>query len=151
LSDISPGQFLKESETYMHDNKSIIAAFLKAVSAKGMLQAVREYGSDDFSWWICGMGDVTQQLPHLSGAFQKIFDERGMVITPLRMIGEGDYVAVESVTDCRLRNGDEYKNTISYWITLSGSKIVHISEYFDSVYGQKVIGPALAEALAELD
>lgn len=54
------------------------------------------------------------------------------------------------MTDCRLRNGDEYKNTISYWITVSGSKIVHISEYFDSAYGEKVIGSALAEALAEL-
>ncbi|MGK2912103.1 MAG: nuclear transport factor 2 family protein [Sphingobium sp.] len=134
----------------MHDNKAIVAAFLKEVSTKGMLEAVRTYRSDDFSWWICGMGDVTQQLPHLSAAFQKIFDERGMVITPLRMIGEGDYVAVESLTDCTLHNGEEYKNTISYWITLSDSKIVRISEYFDSAYGQKVIGPALAEALAEL-
>ncbi|WP_176598961.1 MULTISPECIES: nuclear transport factor 2 family protein [Sphingobium] len=134
----------------MNDNKAVVTAFLAAVSAKGMMEAVREYGSDDFCWWICGMGDVTPQLPHLSAAFQKIFDGRGMVITPLRLIGEGDYVAVESLTDCRLHNGDEYKNTISHWIALSDSKIVRIAEYFDSAYGQKVIGAALGEALAEL-
>ncbi len=134
----------------MTDNKSIITAFLKDVSTLGMQEAVREHGTHNFSWWICGMGDVTQQLPQLSEAFKKIFDERGMVITPLRMIGDGDYVAVEAMTNSRLRDGTEYKNTISYWMTLSGGKIVSSREYFDSAYGQKVIGAALADALAEL-
>lgn len=133
----------------MTDNKTIVTAFLKDVSVKGMQEAVREYGTHDFSWWICGMGDVTQQLPQLSEAFKKIFDERGMVITPLRMIGDGDYVTVEALTDCKLRDGTEYKNTLSYWITLSGGKIASSREYFDSAYGQKVIGAALGAALAE--
>jgi ketosteroid isomerase-like protein len=134
----------------METNKATVAAFFEDISAKGMLEAVRDHGTDDFSWWICGMGDVTQQLPHLSRAFKKIFDERGMVISPLRMISEGDHVTVEAVTDCRLRNGDEYRNTISHWITLSGSKIASLREYFDGAYGERVIGSALAAALADL-
>ena len=134
----------------MDTNKAIVAAFFRDVSAKGLQQAARDHGTDDFSWWICGMGDVTEQLPSLSKAFTKIFDERGMVIKPIRMICEGDHVAVEAVTECRLRKGDEYKNTISYWITLSASRIVRLREYFDSAYGQKVIGSALADALKDL-
>jgi ketosteroid isomerase-like protein len=134
----------------MDTNKATVAAFFKDIAAKGMLEAFRVHGTDDFSWWICGMGNVTQQLPYLSGAFKRIFDERGMVITPLRMIGEGDYVTVEAMTDSRLRNGDEYRNTISYWITLSGSRIASVREYFDSAYGERVIGAALATALADL-
>jgi ketosteroid isomerase-like protein len=134
----------------METNKAMVAAFFKDISAKGMLDAVRDHGTDDFSWWICGMGDVTLQLPHLSEAFKKIFDDRGMVINPLRMISDGDYLAVEAVTDCRLRNGDEYGNTISHWITLSGSKTVRLREYFDGSYGERVIGSVLATALADL-
>jgi ketosteroid isomerase-like protein len=134
----------------METNKTTVAAFFRDISAKGMLEAVRDHGTDDFSWWICGMGDVTQQLPHLSEAFKKIFDDRGMVINPLRMISDGDYVTVEAVTDCRLRNGDEYRNTISQWITLSGSKIISLHECFDGSYGERVIGSALATAVADL-
>lgn len=131
----------------MANNESTVYAFFKDVSAKGIAAAIREHGTPDCSWWICGMGDVTGQLEQLSAAFQTIFDERGMVIIPQRMIAADDLVAVEAVTDAALRDGTEYKNTISYWITFSGKKISALREYFDGAYGQAVIGSKLADAL----
>ncbi len=132
----------------MSDTESRVNAFFADVSAKGMEAALQLHGSKDVSWWICGMGDVTGQLPHLSAAFTKIFDARGMVITPQRMISKGDFVTVEALTDCAMRDGTPYRNTISYWIELSGDKIVSLREYFDSAYGQQIIGAALAEAMS---
>lgn len=131
-------------------NKAVVAAFFRDVSAKGLEAAMRDHGTSDVTWWICGMGDVTGQMGLFSAAFQKIFDEKGMVITPLRMIADGDYVTVEAETESRLRSGGEYRNTISYWITFSGSKMARIAEYFNVGYSREAIGSSLDAAVAEL-
>jgi ketosteroid isomerase-like protein len=133
----------------MDRNKDLVATYFTDMSAKGMQQALREHGTDDFSWWICGIGDMTPHIPRLSAAFDKHFDERRMVINPIRMISEGDEVAVEAVSDSTFRNGNKYQNTICYWITVSGSKIVHVREYLDNVYGAQAIAPILADVFGE--
>lgn len=134
----------------MENAKAIVTAFFKDISALGLQEAVHLHGTSDFTWWICGLGDVTHQLAPFSEAFKRIFDDRGMVINPIRMVSEGDQVAVEAVTDSKLIDGGEYKNTASYWLLLRGSKILEFREYFDSDYGHKAIGPALGAVLASL-
>lgn len=133
----------------MDSNKALVATYFSDMSTKGMQQAIREHGTDDFSWWICGIGDMTPHIPRLSDAFDKHFDERRMLIKPIRMISEGDAVAVEAVSDSTFRNGDKYQNTISYWITVSGSKLVRVREYLDNVYGAQAIAPILADVFGD--
>ena len=61
----------------------------------------------------------------------------------------GEHVAVEAVTDCRLRDGGDCRDSLSYWMKLSGSKIANSRAYFDGSSGRKVIGAALAAALGD--
>ncbi|MBC2637759.1 MULTISPECIES: nuclear transport factor 2 family protein [unclassified Rhodococcus (in: high G+C Gram-positive bacteria)] len=133
----------------MKQNEQIVTDFFRDMSAKGMQQAVKGYGTDDFTWWINGLGDLTDQIPKLSEAFAKHFDERQMLINPIRMISDGDFVAVEAKSGSRFRNGDAYENAISYWITFSGTKISSLHEYLDNVYGTEALAPILADVYSD--
>jgi ketosteroid isomerase-like protein len=133
----------------MKKNEQIVTDFFRDMSAKGMQQAVKEYGTDDFVWWINGLGDLTEIIPKLSAAFAKHFDERQMLINPIRMISDGDFVTVEAKSASTFRNGGTYENGISYWITFSGTKISRLHEYLDTVYGNEVMAPIMADVYSD--
>lgn len=96
------------------------------------------------------MGDITGQIAATTAAFARVLDDDGLVIRPVRVVCDGDHVVVESMTDARLRSGEEYRNTIIQWMTFSGSEIAKVSEYLDGAYSQQILGPALAAAFAEM-
>lgn len=130
----------------MSNNTAVVTGFFRDVTTDGLYPAVRKHGSENFSWWICGAGDVTPMLPALSDAFRKHLNEDGLRLIPSRMICEGDQVAVEAQSDCTLRDGTVYRNTFCYWLTLSDGRITHLREYLDLNYGSQTIGAILADA-----
>jgi ketosteroid isomerase-like protein len=79
-----------------------------------------------------------REFSKIVAAMQGAFEVNGLSITGT--VAEGNKVAIEGISDGRLRNGKAYANTYHYLITFRGDKICAVKEYMDTLYASHVFG-----------
>jgi ketosteroid isomerase-like protein len=67
----------------------------------------------------------------------------------LRLIGEGDWVAAETIARGRLRNGNRYENHYAWIAQIDGEQIRFLKEYMDSAYAFEISKPNADQASAD--
>ncbi len=133
-------------------------ALVAAVSA-GDLDGVADVFTDDATWWTDGGTDraagartpatsfrhpfhgcipIADKLAGMAGITSAFPD--GLTIHPVRLVEDGDHVAVEVVGDARHRNGRRYQNRYAFVLDIRDGQVAALREYADTLHIADVFG-----------
>lgn len=123
------------------DPKDVLRRFFATLST-GDLDALGEFFGDDSVWMV---NDVARGHPGERGRQAIIEDflrpvREGLFVPGdpkvevLRMFGEGDWVAAETVARGTLRNGNAYENSYVFIAQINGEQVAFLREYMDTAY-----------------
>jgi ketosteroid isomerase-like protein len=85
-------------------------------------------GSSKYSGTFNGKKDLVERL--LAPLAAQV--EGGMTITPLNLIADGDYVAMQAQGKALSKNGERYDNTYCHVFKIAGGKVTEVTEYLDT-------------------
>ncbi len=126
-------------------NKATIRAAFAGIAA-GNGEPLLEALDDDIQWTIIGNTSLSRTfngkqdvIDGLLGPFAETIDGHAH-ITPLNMIAEGDYVAVQGKGEAKTKAGVDYSNTYCWVYKFSQDKIVEITEYLDTELVRRAFG-----------
>lgn len=136
--------------------KTVLTRFFAALST-GNYDAIGEFFGPESVWMV---NNVAAGFPHEQGR-EKIINDflrpvRDGLFEPgdpkveiLRLIGEGDWVAAETIARGTLRNGNRYENYYAWIAQIDGEQILFLKEYMDSAYAFEVSRPNPDQASAD--
>jgi hypothetical protein len=106
-------------------SKGNSAAFLDAMADDVRFTII---GSSKYSGTFNGKKDLVERLLAPIGAQV----EGGMAITPLNLIADGDFVAMQGQGKALSKNGERYDNTYCHVFKIAAGKVVEVTEYLDT-------------------
>lgn len=121
----------------MNGPKDIVRDFLATFST-GHVEQILERLTDDATWWVSG------RIPGMSGTSTKaelgeilrqvvpLYKKRALQITPLAMIAEGPFVAVEAESCAELVDGRVYANQYHFLFEVADGRVRRVKEYSDT-------------------
>jgi ketosteroid isomerase-like protein len=122
----------------MTDNKTIAAQLFERFSASDIPGALALL-SDDATWWLSGKPDLlpsagTYDKARMGRLFERMLSrlERGLQMTVLSAIGEGDEVVLELESTGDLKNGRQYRQQYLIRLVVRDGKAVSVREYADT-------------------
>jgi ketosteroid isomerase-like protein len=126
------------------ENKQVVAELFARFSASD-IEGVMALLADDVSWRLPGK----PELFPTAGVYDKkrlrrLFDhmvsqlQRGLTLTVVHSIAEGDAVAVEVEGSGDHRNGRSYRQQYHLLIRLRDGKIATVHEYLDTQHAHDV-------------
>jgi len=111
--------------TFAELSKGNGAAFLEAMADDVRFTII---GSTKYSGTFNGKRELAERLLGPLGAQV----EGGMAVTPLNLIAEGEYVAMQAQGKALSKNGERYDNTYCHVFRIVGGKIKEVTEYLDT-------------------
>jgi hypothetical protein len=121
------------------ENKQAVRQFcalFKNAATTALLDAL----SEDATWWILGKphlfsGAGTKSKADMERIWSNLFAqmERGLEMSIVGMVAEGDKVAAEIRSHADLKDGRVYKNQYHMLFTFRQGKIVAVREYADTL------------------
>lgn len=125
-------------------NKEIAAELFARFSA-GDIDGVLALMTDDVSWRIPGKPELSPAAgdygkERLGRLFRRMLAglERGLAMSVVGMIAEGDAVAVEVESSGDLRNGRKYRQQYHFLIRFREGRIATVREYLDTQHAFEV-------------
>ena len=129
----------------MSDPKDVVRRFFETLGS-GNFAAIGEFFTDDTTWMV---NDVARGFPAKHGrkgiiddflqpVREGLFEPGDPKVEIRRVIGEGDWVAVETTARGVLLNGNNYENEYVFVIQVDGDKVRFLREYMDSDYAHSV-------------
>lgn len=122
----------------MTDNKTIAAEIFERFSASD-IPGVLALLSDDATWWLSGKPNLLPSAGSYDKArIERLFErmlsrlERGLKMTVLSAIGEGDEVVLELESQGDLKNGRQYRQQYLIRLRMRDGKVVSVREYADT-------------------
>ena len=101
--------------------------------------------TDDATWWIPGKPELSAtaglyQKDRITKLFYAMLKrlKNGLKMTPKGMVGEGDRVAVEVVSEGDLTNGRLYRQEYHMLLEFRDGKISAVREYLDTQHAHAV-------------
>lgn len=121
----------------MASNAQIARNFVAAITEKG-LDGIFEYLTDDFTWYVQGLGEIRDKLPAIGEVFANNF------AGPISMVvhgttSEDDRVAVQVESNIPLKSGRTYNNHYCMVMVFENNKIKRIREYHDTLHAKDVL------------
>ena len=127
------------------ENKAIVESFYAAGDV-GDVETLMRLLSDDISWTnigstefsgtFAGKDDFVTRL--LGPVFSRL--KGGIKSTVDLVVAEGDHVVVQVRGTAETIDGRPYNNTYCHIFRIGDSKIVEVTEYFDTAMAQSVLG-----------
>lgn len=116
----------------MSDPKSIVTDFFAAASREG-IDVLRRFATSGMTFWAPGPGEIDLET-YLSmvDTFIGSKSREPIRFTVHDIISEGDKVAVEVESYCRMNSGKIYNNKYHFKILVRDGKIDKIREYHDT-------------------
>jgi uncharacterized protein len=105
--------------------------------AKGNLEFSAAYLAEDVKWNILGINPVIGKAQVLEVA-KMAHLESFPVITIKNILGEGNYVVIESTGKAMTRNGKPYNQTYCDIFYFENEKITEITTYFDTALSKEI-------------
>jgi ketosteroid isomerase-like protein len=124
-------------------NKQIVREFLEVFSAgdvDGIVAALHEDGT----WWVLGSLDglsgtyTRSEMAALLPNFTTIYKDGALRITPVSMIAEGNFVAVEGEGHAELQNGRVYRSQYHFLFEVADDRILRVKEYLDTHHAYEI-------------
>jgi len=130
----------------VNDNKALIADFMAEFSKKDNFDVWSEYLADTATWWIIGnpvqfpaAGTKSKlEFVNLIKSLSSVVPA-GIQFMPRRMIGEGDFVAVEAESFADTISGKKYHNRYHLQVEVRDNKIQSVKEYLDTMHVMDVL------------
>lgn len=99
--------------------------------AKGNMDFVKPFLADDVRWNILGSGTVVgkEQVLEVNRMAEL---ERFPTITIKNVVGEGDFVVVESTGEARTKSGKPYNQTYCEVFRFTNGELQEITTYLDT-------------------
>jgi hypothetical protein len=126
------------------DNKQIAAELFARFSASD-IPGVLALMTDDVVWRIPGKPELSPAAgdygkERLGRLFHRMLSqlERGLTMTVIASIAEGDKVAVEVQSSGDLKNGRRYRQQYHFAIDFRDGKIAKVREYLDTQHAFEV-------------
>jgi ketosteroid isomerase-like protein len=116
-------------------------SLLKEISeefAKGNMEFVEPYLSDDIKWNIIGENSIIgkEQVLEVSKMLQL---ESFPVITIKNIVAEGNYVVVESTGVAKTKEGKPYNQTYCEIFRFINNKVQEITTYLDTAVSNEAV------------
>ena len=121
--------------------KALVADFLDTFS-QGDVPGVLARMHDDGTWWVSGSIEGMsgtygkQTLGALLEGAKAAYRTGALRITPLSMIAEGNFVAVEAESYAELLTGRIYNNSYHFLFELRDGLILRVREYMDTIHAR---------------
>jgi ketosteroid isomerase-like protein len=126
------------------DNKAIARAFYEAANG-GELPRSLELLADDVTWTNIGStlfsGTFTGKQTVMDNLLVRVLGylQAGIQTTIENVIGEGEYVVVQSRGRAVTRSGEAYDNTYCHVFRIRNRRIVSVTEYMDTELMSRVL------------
>jgi len=140
------------TESRTAENKRIIQLVFDAL-AEGHTQPMLDHLADDISFVVMGTGSWSRSYDGKPVVLAELFAPLRarlvgqIVLTPLRLIAEGDHVVVQARGHNTTTDGQAYDNTYCNVIRLEAGRIREWIEYCDTLLVETVLRrPAAAQA-----
>jgi uncharacterized protein len=137
------------SESEAVANKRIIQQIFDAL-AEGQTQPMLDHLADDISFVVMGTGSWSRSYDGKAAVLAELFAPLRarlagqIVLTPLRLIAEGDHVVVRAQGRNTTVDGKPYENTYCNVIRLEAGRITEWIEYCDTLLVETALGRPLA-------
>ena len=128
----------------MESNKEIVDSFFKRVTA-GEIEKAFELVDDNVSWWV--PGDLPFSGTKSKSEYLVVVNQitkgfpTGFELKATAMIGEGNKVAAEVVSNGTHVNGKKYNNHYHFLIQVKDGKMINVKEYMDTLHLYQLITP----------
>ncbi len=123
------------SENNSVENKAIVTRFFDALNRGDVDFIVNSYAADGC---VETMGNTLisgvfsrEQIAASAGGIFEVFPE-GLTFTALSMVGEGDKVAVEAISEGKHSSGQTYSNEYHFLFEFRAGKLLRLKEYMDT-------------------
>ncbi len=127
------------------DNKAIARTFYEAANGGEIPRSI-ELLADDVTWTNIGTTPFSGTFVGKQAVMDKLLVrvlrrlERGIQTTIENMIGEGEYVVVQSRGRAMTRGGEAYNNTYCHVFRVRDGRIISVTEYMDTELVTRVLG-----------
>ena len=124
-------------------NKAVVSDFLARFS-RGDVAGVLQTMAEGAIWWVSGT------IQGMSGTYEKatfgkllegvkaVYKTGAMQFTPISMVAEGCFVAVEASSHAELTNGRIYSNQYHLLFEIRDGKVVRVKEYMDTQHAHAI-------------
>jgi uncharacterized protein len=150
-ASLNGDETMSSTECRTAENKQVIQKIFDGL-AEGHTQALVDHLADDACFTIMGTGSWSRSYDGKAVILAELFARLRariagqIVITPLRLIAEGDHVVVQAEGRNTTIDGKAYNNTYCNVIRLETGRITEWIEYCDTLLVEKALGhPAPAE------
>jgi hypothetical protein len=119
------------------ENKQFIRGMFTELS-KGNGAAFLDAMADDVRFTIIGTTKYSGTFNGKKALVERLLTplaaqvEGGMVITPLNLIADGDFVAMQAQGKALSKNGERYDNTYCHVFKIASGKVTEVTEYLDT-------------------
>ncbi len=119
------------------ENKEFIRNIFTDLS-KGKVETFLDGLADDVRYTIIGTskysGTYKGKQELIGRLFQPLMGQLdgGITVTPNNLIGDGDYIAMESHGHAKSKNGVSYNNTYCHVFRIKDGKVQEVTEYLDT-------------------
>jgi ketosteroid isomerase-like protein len=130
----------------IEENKAIALSFFGLGHAPdhGAAEGAGDILHDDARFIILGIGTLNkQQFFELAGQLDTLFSGP-VTMTVDTLTAEGDRVAMEARSHAKIVDGGVYENIYHLLFVIREGKIVQFTEYCDTAYAHRTLGPKLA-------
>ncbi len=136
---------MSSTETKVIENKRIIQQIFDAM-AEGHTQPMLDHLADDVSFVVMGTGSWSRRYDGKSVVLTELFAPLRarmagqIILTPQRLIAEGDYVVVQAKGRNTTIDGKAYANAYCNVIRLEAGRIREWVEYCDTLLIEAALG-----------
>jgi uncharacterized protein len=132
-------------------NKAVAFRFFERFTANDIEGALATM-TDDATWWIPGKKERSPSAglypkDKIGRLFHRMVGalERGLKMTVVSCIAEGDKVALEVVSTGDLKNGRQYRQEYHMLMSFRDGKIASVREYLDTQHANDIWAAPLTE------
>ena len=136
---------MSSSKSSTAENKRIIRHVFDAL-AEGRTQPMLDHLAENISFVVMGTGSWSRSYDGKATVLAELFAPLRaklagqIILTPLRLIAEGDHVVVQAKGHNSTVDGKAYDNTYCNIIRLEGGLIREWTEYCDTLLVETVLG-----------
>ncbi len=137
------------------ENKAVAFKFFERFTASD-IEGALDTMANDATWWIPGKKERSPSAglypkDKIGRLFHRMLLalKSGLKMTVVSCIAEGDYVALEVVSEGDLKNGRQYRQEYHMRMAFRDGKITSVREYLDTQHANDIWAAPLTEQESE--
>ncbi|HEV7759833.1 MAG TPA: nuclear transport factor 2 family protein [Acidimicrobiales bacterium] len=131
----------------MGSNAEVAWSFFELLG-RGRIDEALAVLDDDGTWWHVRTRRAYPMRRH-KRQLARAWSIVPLQFTRFRTVEDGDTVVLELASHAQLPGGGAYDNRYVYVVTMGAGTLLHVREYSDTAYGDRVLTPEIQALFAE--